>query len=953
VAEFVDAVAAAATASSKDAAATFTVQASVATATASSAGAGVTAGEVSVTASAAATGTGNSQDASVTAGAVSSDAAYAAADTSSLDAGVTAGPVSCDASLASATASSLDADETPGGVSATASLASADAFSLSLFSHQSNENAIRHPVEADTIGIWRCDEVRSDAYFPDAGPRCHVLGQSDSPPVIQGLFSADPGCGARQCGRGTGQNYVGYRAQKSWHPDFALQSLTFCGWINVTQWTGYLTYPRIIAGFSYQFLDPDTAFSYGFRLGGDYHSSTLTAEVRLDGSPGADEVLQANFDSLPLGWSYIGMTWDGYYLRLYWDSILVDRVHSASDLTVLKYSTSGLFYIGAQKNSFCGRQEDFALYNSVKHEDWFAGVYLGTLEVTPDPDPPPSIQHPITADCVACYRLDEASDTDDAVDATGNGHTGTAMNSPDVVADGKFDGGRAVDANSVYFDISNITGLDITNSLTVCAWVRPVTSSPQEWPDGAYVQRVHTWYMAGLVSCHSWRLGFDSYSLRPRFAAMVYTAGCSIPGNGTFISAASSWDIPVGVWSHVVGVYDGTYIYIYVNGQLHVRTLNTTGYNNIIYSTEHMLLGGVLAAHVEIDDVAIYNTVKSPEWIYDIYWQAAMPDLAGYLPIDDTTIGCYRMDCGEYCPGAAELDASGNERHMSAYESPRSGTGSHGSARHLSPIVGSSGSRFLTQHDAAWIPSGGLTIAAYVNRMQHTSGYIVRKEGSWSLGLESLWVHQPYFTVVVHGTTLTVRAANDYELPIGEWHLLVAVYDGLQLRIYDNYQLIASLNNTTGYTDITTSSTSVQIGEGLFGLWALVDEVAVYASPKAVEFFDSASPPYVTPLDPGTRQTRVVVASDITFQVRDNTGSIVDGWLAYVKRNAYTDWELAFEHNGIPQFKPGWQGPRSALSVITNGYELTLDPEISFDLDAVVAVRVTAYDDQGNLAKLG
>lgn len=160
---------------------------------------------------------------------------------------------------------------------------------------------------------------------------------------------------------------------------------------------------------------------------------------------------------------------------------------------------------------------------------------------------------------LAMYHFDE-NDGVAALDASGNGHTGTlsglgvAWQTP----------GAAGSTSALSFDgtggsvnIGNPADMNLSGTITLAAWVMPQSTS-------------------GLqdIIAH----GYTSSPSAEDFLRMNgsnYEIGS---WNGTLFSAAapvSSGDI--GAWVFLAGVYDGTNWNLYRNGQLLVSTPSTTG----------------------------------------------------------------------------------------------------------------------------------------------------------------------------------------------------------------------------------------------------------------------------------------------------------------------------------------------------------------------------------------
>ena len=213
--------------------------------------------------------------------------------------------------------------------------------------------------------------------------------------------------------------------------------------------------------------------------------------------------------------------------------------------------------------------------------------------------------HPIEPDCsdaVACWHFDESSwngTTGEVIDATGV-NNGTAKNGahPTTVAisgnAGHFDG------KNDYVDCGNDESLNITDAITIEAWVefdklRWVNSIVEKGHEGYNV--LYMLWRGDNESHHRWGFEFGDSTVRD----VVYSEG----------------NISLGVWYHVVGTFNQGDAKLYINGNKanektsSVTTLDTTGYDALIgaYRSDSpaQFFNG------SIDDVRIYNRALSAE----------------------------------------------------------------------------------------------------------------------------------------------------------------------------------------------------------------------------------------------------------------------------------------------------------------------------------------------------
>ena len=138
-------------------------------------------------------------------------------------------------------------------------------------------------------------------------------------------------------------------------------------------------------------------------------------------------------------------------------------------------------------------------------------------------------------------------------------------------------------------NIVDSNSLDLTNGMTLEAWVNPTATN-------------------------SWR----NVILKERTGGLAYGLyGSNGPNPGVFISTSGGSDLgpmagsvlAANTWSHIAGTYDGATVKLYVNGAL-AGSQAVTG--NILTSTGALRIGGnaVWGEYFAglIDEVRIYNT---------------------------------------------------------------------------------------------------------------------------------------------------------------------------------------------------------------------------------------------------------------------------------------------------------------------------------------------------------
>ena len=211
---------------------------------------------------------------------------------------------------------------------------------------------------------------------------------------------------------------------------------------------------------------------------------------------------------------------------------------------------------------------------------------------------------------VAEWTFDENTGTT-TYDGTGNGNNGTLGAGTEgyrpAWKPGKYAGSLSFDGTDDYIEVADSPSLSITGNLTVESWVKydAVPTATANYP------------IVGKISLSN-REGYALFYTKnatPGFNMQICSAStCSI-------STSYNEAIVANTWYHVVGRYDGTNIYIYVNGQLRSTTPATTnatdgaGVLRVGYNVGNNYTN---FSKLHIDTTRIFNYARTPSQIaYD------------------------------------------------------------------------------------------------------------------------------------------------------------------------------------------------------------------------------------------------------------------------------------------------------------------------------------------------
>ena len=209
---------------------------------------------------------------------------------------------------------------------------------------------------------------------------------------------------------------------------------------------------------------------------------------------------------------------------------------------------------------------------------------------------------------VGAWHFDEG-EGNIAHDTSGEGNDGTLYdanttnddgNTPPEWTDGKFGKALSFDGVDDYVDCGNDESLNITDEITIEAWVK--------------LNRVDV--VQTVVSKWAGDIPNKAYLI-----SLEYDDAVFIVGNGTEIHNARYKNIlEVGTW-YIVGTYDRQYIRIYVNG---VEGTPYSFTSPITTSSSPVAIGvrePEMIQYIDgiIDEVRIYNRALSEEEISDLY----------------------------------------------------------------------------------------------------------------------------------------------------------------------------------------------------------------------------------------------------------------------------------------------------------------------------------------------
>ncbi|MDA9563906.1 LamG domain-containing protein [Flavobacteriales bacterium] len=214
------------------------------------------------------------------------------------------------------------------------------------------------------------------------------------------------------------------------------------------------------------------------------------------------------------------------------------------------------------------------------------------------------------------------------------------------------------DGTNDFVEVADDNSLDLTDELTISAWIR--------LDDTSGVKGIVTKYDSGP--------GAESYSLSINNAGDELQLFVTSTGAGwpyTYI-VSNSVNFQTNQWYHVAGTYNNTgtdNIHLYVNGAEVAGTItnNDGGANSIEVTSVPILIGGYWEPPItphrpfdgQIDEVRVWNIARSETQIRDNMCRqltGSETGLVGYWPMNE--------GADNTCSGGQDVcDQSGNGNH--------------------------------------------------------------------------------------------------------------------------------------------------------------------------------------------------------------------------------------------------------------------------------------------------
>ena len=375
---------------------------------------------------------------------------------------------------------------------------------------------------------------------------------------------------------------------------------------------------------------------------------------------------------------------------------------------------------------------------------------------------------------VGYWKMDEANwngTADEVVDSSGSGNDGVAVGATGkpTTGAGKFGNGGLFDGVDDYVEVADHASLDITDSITIATWVKPMSN----------LDRTIIGKQYGSAPWYSY--GFEIAAVKLRGV---------ISSTGGAISCIADSSYTQGEWYHLVQTYNGTIARLYINGikQSDEELISGT----IVPTNGHLYFGSWNGTgssfNGSIDSVRIYNRALSPGEVRDLYNFAPGP------------VAHWKMDENVSGDGQILNDISGNDNAGTTVDGANDTgmdctvLGKYGSACEFDGVddyvgVTDSNSLDITNNFTIelWFKSADTS---------QSNKYFMEKQGGNMYAIIYEWVNDQIEFFALDYTGDNPRTSSQISITDTNWHHIVYSYNGSNWRGYKDGTEVFSLSKS-------------------------------------------------------------------------------------------------------------------------------------------------------------
>ena len=508
--------------------------------------------------------------------------------------------------------------------------------------------------------------------------------------------------------------------------------------------------------------------------------------------------------AVPGNWYFVVMTFDSLTHKIYVNGVLEN---SESDANAIPSSANNLA-IGAQTGgggkNINGLIDDVRIYNYARTTDeirldynaGFAAKFGTSADCNLNPGAC------MTKGLVGYWGMDEGRATT-TNDSSGNNNTGyfaTAASSPAWTSgnpskiSGQASGGAlSFDGTNDYVIVADSNSLDITDAVTISAWVKPIS-----WP----IDLMRVVYK-------------QSYSMHWRNNNTY--GGFFWWSDDTSDYFDSTTQLALGNWYHIAITYDKTTgkLLLYLNGSLDKTFSGYTKSMKVLTNNLGIGAGDDASrfSNAIIDEVRVYNRALTAEEIRYHYNRGG-------------PIGYWKFDEGS---ATTTFDSSGNNN--TGYLQNNMATTSWTSGKYGSALLFDGVNDFVNMGDvieglSAYSVSAWIKLASLPGTDAHYR--IVGKNNIFGFSIFNSGFPRIHFNNGNGGSWSSRYTLGATQLSTGTWYFVTATLNGTDTRVYVDGKLDDV--KTSDYSGIGSAVNNMTIGamDGAQFFNGLIDDVRVY-----------------------------------------------------------------------------------------------------------------------------
>jgi hypothetical protein len=521
-------------------------------------------------------------------------------------------------------------------------------------------------------------------------------------------------------------------------------------------------------------------------------------------------------------WHHIVVTWrssDGE-TKLYKDGAQVYSYTLASGTAI---TSGGCLDIAAEQDAVCGSREASQYHNGKIDEVRVYNRALSSAEVralyewAPGP--------------IGWWKMDEGSNSY-AYDISGNGNTGTLVNSPSWES-GKYGGSLHFNGTGNYVNAGNSQTLNPYYAETITAWVKldvPIGSQTSSYPQ-----------IIGKRDVDTQRAYF-----------LAFEKGTNVlywelkDSGGTYYvlkSTKNNWN--TNEWYHIAATFDGSVTSnntkVYVNGVLENQTTWALTYVPQTSATAR-IGGGNYYLDGSLDDVKLYNYARTQKQVLEDMsaGRPAQKSPVGYWKFDEGANGTCLGECSDDstkscrvdddCEGSATCEGEGKDAcDFSGYGNNGTITGATWTnAGKLGKALSFDGTGYVSINNGILnVDQGAITMWYYNTDVQTDQDVLFGpKCSSCNYPLHLAEISSSNGFRVWNESSWIMDVSN---LTLG-WHHVVLIWNEIEnkMKFYVDGVLVDSYDN---YDNSWVSTGGVYIGADSVGARSatgVIDEVKIY-----------------------------------------------------------------------------------------------------------------------------